>query len=184
MERSFQPARLCSKCEVVMFDDSKGYEALSTSGERYLDFDTDSDEREGEFKLDFETNDTFPDLPVLSESANNGCDFCSLLKKILQSSEIQCRFSDAILALEGQTFPMTIWLHYRWGPWLAHHSKGLNSLVVSLYVDVNEFRTLDGSRDLGVEINLMVDTDLGDGYCKSNSFIRANPSNCLYSDWE
>lgn len=182
MERSFQPARLCSKCEVVMFDDSKGYEALSTSGERYLDFDTDSDEREREFKLDFETNDTFPDLPVLSESANNGCDFCSLLKKILQSSEIQCRFSDTILDLEGQILPITISLYYRWGQWARNHNEGVNSLVVSLYLDASELRTLDRSPDLIFDIILTASAVLGDGYCKTNPFIRANPSNCLYSD--
>lgn len=184
MESSLQPARLCSKCEVVKFDDSQGYEVLSTSGEQHLDFDTNSDDREREFTLDFQIDDTFPDLPTLSESANNGCDFCSFLKKILQSIEIRCRFSATILDLEGQILPITIRLYYRWGPWLARHSKGLDSLVVSLYVDASEFRTLDGSPEIEFEIILMVDTYLGDRYCKTDSFIRANPSNRLYSDWE
>lgn len=75
---------LCEKCKVLNFNDSAfGHQAdITADGDGdYLEFDF----QDG-FFLDYELEDFTPDMPCLSWSARQGCDFCSLLVTAIHES--------------------------------------------------------------------------------------------------
>ncbi|KAI2471035.1 HET-domain-containing protein [Annulohypoxylon bovei var. microspora] len=74
------PPPFCNKCNAVLFDDSKigGVIAQGDDGDEFLK-KGEEDEKQV-FPVDFEHNDAFPSLPLLSRSAEAGCKFCDLLK--------------------------------------------------------------------------------------------------------
>lgn len=74
--------RLCSKCEVLHFDDrhSGGYESVSKAGSPVLAFHNE----EGYstiFEREYSHEDRLPHLPILLASAQDGCNFCHALWK-------------------------------------------------------------------------------------------------------
>ncbi|KAF4906993.1 hypothetical protein CGCVW01_v012679 [Colletotrichum viniferum] len=71
---------LCKRCEVIRLNDAEhnGFVQVAKSGKAYLGFEF--QESTGRLFLEYELKDSFPDLPVLSRSALEGCALCVLLK--------------------------------------------------------------------------------------------------------
>uniref|UniRef100_A0A8H7K7G0 Uncharacterized protein n=1 Tax=Bionectria ochroleuca TaxID=29856 RepID=A0A8H7K7G0_BIOOC len=77
-------AKLCDKCFVIQFNDKLleprvVKEVVQQDGE--LSTLSLSPEEDHKVLLDYHVVDTLPELPLLNESANLGCDFCSLLRR-------------------------------------------------------------------------------------------------------
>ncbi|KAF5527216.1 hypothetical protein CGCA056_v000341 [Colletotrichum aenigma] len=85
---------LCNKCRVIQFNDADydGTVNVWTNGESYFAPKDDGDITQCLF-LDYDLKDVVPDLPVLSQSAENGCALCLLIKtevtKFLQGVELE-----------------------------------------------------------------------------------------------
>ncbi|KAI0121342.1 heterokaryon incompatibility protein-domain-containing protein [Xylariales sp. AK1849] len=85
-------SKLCNRCKVLEFDDSAIGNQAGNEEEGYW-FEVRRDQRD--IYLDFDLEDTLPDLPVLYETANIGCDLCMSLYKAIRA----CNFdADSISA--------------------------------------------------------------------------------------
>jgi hypothetical protein len=71
--------RLCRRCQRIPFDDGKygGFADSSHAGSEYLKLDDDDEIKT--LDVDFELVDSWPDLDILSISAET-CGFCKLLR--------------------------------------------------------------------------------------------------------
>lgn len=95
-------ANLCSACQLLSFSD-EGFQETSDDDGTHLDFlgserveDADYDYMRRLFleyprvlrmiDTGFEIKDCFPELPNLSESSRQGCDFCGFLRSAISSS--------------------------------------------------------------------------------------------------
>ncbi|KAI0384850.1 HET-domain-containing protein [Hypomontagnella monticulosa] len=92
-------ANLCESCRVLELDDSKwpAYIGGSDSGGYYLDI-VKEHLKSGRFHLDYFVLDSLPDLPDLSNTAQKGCDFCSVLKRAIQSCA-RDSFNEVVVSL-------------------------------------------------------------------------------------
>ncbi|KAJ5088547.1 hypothetical protein N7456_012163 [Penicillium angulare] len=79
---------LCDRCQVLRFDDKENGGTIKTSptGEDYVSFGPNQ-----RILLDYDLEDEFPDLPILSASSSR-CALCSVIK-------------DKILAFKGVMYP-------------------------------------------------------------------------------
>ncbi|KAI1780884.1 HET-domain-containing protein [Hypoxylon cercidicola] len=82
---------LCPRCRVLEFDDSTwpgAYKAGSETEGYYLEItdvsSSDPASTRDRLDLDYELVDSLPGLPLLSEAAQNGCGFCSVLNQAIQ----------------------------------------------------------------------------------------------------
>ncbi|KAI0899898.1 HET-domain-containing protein [Annulohypoxylon nitens] len=104
----------CDRCNAVLFDDSTvgGSIAQGDDGEEFLKIG--DDDAEQHFPIDFQLNDPYPGLPLLSASAEAGCKFCIFLKKLVVDPP------DPKVALSRPGFDMSkvfeirIRMHYLW----------------------------------------------------------------------
>ncbi|KAI0098600.1 HET-domain-containing protein [Hypoxylon sp. NC0597] len=97
-------AKLCERCRVLEFDDSAwpGARQAGSEGEGYyLELAKESADR---FKLDYFLLDSLPELPWLSDAANDGCGFCAVLKKAVQKYARGC-FDEVLVSLFYQWYP-------------------------------------------------------------------------------
>lgn len=108
-------AKLCSNCEKAQFRDN--CPQLFQAGS-HLEFDEEefpvpSDYPWGNIPTEFELVDSFPELPKLVESSQNGCDFCRFLHEaiILAVSERQIHRSKP-----SQGWVISVTISYMWGP--------------------------------------------------------------------
>ncbi|KAK7227561.1 hypothetical protein V2G26_015564 [Clonostachys chloroleuca] len=115
-------AKLCDKCFVIQFNDKLlephvVKEVVKQDGESpTLSLPL---EEYHKVLLDYHVIDTLPELPLLSESANLGCGFCSLLRHEIIRAGFDYHGS------------LEIRLAYAWGD--EWHSKiGLGTLVAEL----------------------------------------------------
>lgn len=70
----------CDKCKVVQFNDQEQGGQVVTNGpsEEYVSF-----QKRRVIRLVYEHNDTLPELPALSKSAQKGCRLCGLFKDFI-----------------------------------------------------------------------------------------------------
>ncbi|OTA95173.1 hypothetical protein M434DRAFT_394070 [Hypoxylon sp. CO27-5] len=98
-------AKLCERCRVLEFDDSAWLGAHQAGSEEegyYLEVAKGFTDR---FKLDYFLLDSLPELPWLTDTANNdGCDFCVVLKKAIQKYARGC-FNEVLVSLYYQWYP-------------------------------------------------------------------------------
>ncbi|KAI1389007.1 HET-domain-containing protein [Hypoxylon trugodes] len=119
-------ANLCERCCVLEFDDSTwpgAYQAGSGSKGTHLRIS--KKHRNYRFKLDYFLLDSAPEFPWLSDTADKGCDFCVILKKVVGRYVRDC-FDE-----------LTVSLFYEWyrgddSMELDGGSFGLKSLVAEL----------------------------------------------------
>ncbi|OTB01025.1 hypothetical protein M426DRAFT_224658 [Hypoxylon sp. CI-4A] len=119
-------ATLCERCQVLQFNDSKwpgAYKAGSKSDGEYLEV-LGGQPNPYRLKLDYFVLDSVPSLPWLSDAAQNGCTFCSMLK-------------EAILRFAKPSFDQVfVSLFYQWYPFNeieeGGQGIGLKSLVAQL----------------------------------------------------
>ncbi|KAI1092728.1 HET-domain-containing protein [Rostrohypoxylon terebratum] len=73
----------CKRCNVVLFDDSTigGQIVQGDDSEEFLKIG--DDDAKQLIPIDFELRDPYPNLPLLSKSAEAGCKFCIFLKKLV-----------------------------------------------------------------------------------------------------
>ncbi|KAF5516073.1 hypothetical protein CGCS363_v000347 [Colletotrichum siamense] len=73
---------LCKKCQVVQFNDADLNGTVETlpSGQSYFAPHLEGEELHHHIYLDYDLKDVLPDLPALSQSAENGCSLCFLIK--------------------------------------------------------------------------------------------------------
>lgn len=115
-------AKLCDKCFVIQFNDKLleprvVKEVVQQDGE--LSTLSLSPEEDHKVLLDYHVVDTLPELPLLNESANLGCGFCSLLRREIIRAGFDYHGS------------MEIRLAYSWGDsWYSN--TGLGALVAEL----------------------------------------------------
>ncbi|KAM5383823.1 hypothetical protein ACJZ2D_001812 [Fusarium nematophilum] len=86
------------RSEAIVLDDGclGGSEAPSPDGRSYVEFDFDRSDSGRDLFLDHIIRDSFPNLPTITASAQNGCDFCTFLKDLLRSEEAYYLFEDLI----------------------------------------------------------------------------------------
>ena len=126
------PARLCEKCQALRFDDAArgGIASTSDKGRPLLKFPNDSDQT---FRVDV-WSDTLPDLPELRQYAENGCDFCCVLREAVLRSKLD--FAGTV----------NIQLDYKWRP-AGVNEWGLNALLVSLGLEMEEKEATERRED-------------------------------------
>ncbi|KAK2769650.1 hypothetical protein CKAH01_15108 [Colletotrichum kahawae] len=75
-------SKLCKRCQVVQFNDAdlNGTVETSPSGESYFAPHLEGEDLHHCIFLDYDLKDVLPDLPALSQSAENGCSLCFLIK--------------------------------------------------------------------------------------------------------
>jgi len=69
-EKLLPPATLCEHCNVLAFDASC-LKAVT--------------EDNNSFNIPYKRHDIYPGLPTLKSSAENGCEFCGLLREVIES---------------------------------------------------------------------------------------------------
>lgn len=118
-------SKLCEKCSVLQFDDSKigGYEAENETGESVLNFG-EHIYNSNELKLDYMQSDVLPELQVLKAASDAGCVFCGGLRNATLRTYSQ---------ISGKvTFRLRLLVSH------GFLAKGLCALFVDLTVETTE----------------------------------------------
>lgn len=137
----------CKLCKGIQFDDLElgGFEKPPISGQSHLDFDLAgpdvylSSNGQGELFLEnFNIQDMFPSFPALTESCQNGCDFCGFLKATLCSDEVTYLLEDAFPQFKRMLIPADIYAYYIWDSPASGY--GLSGLRFRVHVDDARYR--------------------------------------------
>lgn len=118
---------LCSRCQVLEYDDSAWPGAYKAAEGYYLEIPNDLrsnlNSTKCQFTLDYELIDSLPGLPLLSEAAQNRCGFCSVLKRAIQ----RCARA------HSQRVSVHLWYTWYWaGVFEDDPSFGLKSLIANV----------------------------------------------------
>ncbi|KAF4843353.1 hypothetical protein CGCSCA4_v008058 [Colletotrichum siamense] len=146
---------LCKKCQVVQFNDADLNGTVETlpSGQSYFAPHLEGEEHHHCVYLDYDLKDVLPDLPVLPQSAENGCSLCFLIK-----TEI-ARFLTSFVESERKYSDFFIHkLCYVMGP----HTLGEPPFRTHLQALCIYFRLLNeasGEEDLSWQLQLAVQAD-------------------------
>jgi len=155
---------LCDKCSVLRFNDKElgGHKAQSHDGQDILSFGRAKDSQEvcRQLYLDYIHHDSLPDLPRLKASAEAGCTFCAILRKMA----LELGFSKSV--------QVTFKLGYLWYP-RTIPQYGLSTLIASWQSEHTEFETLSK-----YPFVFYIDCDEGDGNQIFRKFLLIVLGNC------
>lgn len=135
MDPTTEAAKLCKYCQVLSFNDSDPRFKYTEVGTQYSDTSV---------SLDYEINDSLPDLPFLLESAQGGCDFCRLLRDTILSQDSAADGKLRQFLAEKQQCDVLLSLEYRWMSPQDCHSKSSSAsriMILTVLLDTEHYDT-------------------------------------------
>lgn len=122
---------LCERCSVLRIDDTVFRTERTTNKSLFLEVEPNDKygNKIHRLKLDFEHNDTYPELPGLARSSAEGCNFCTFLRKVIGVPNTRAEIEGKLD--ESKRSNVIIELSYMWTNNHMPERIGLDALQIS-----------------------------------------------------